>query len=91
MAGLERPNSSEILLDGVPIDEPMPPEGNGISGGLLFPWMTVLDDIAFGLKLQGVSKRDRYEKAQMYIKECTSRIRALRDLRIATPTTSRAG
>jgi NitT/TauT family transport system ATP-binding protein len=69
MAGLERPNSDEILLDGVPIDGPVPPEVNGISGGLLFPWMTVLDDVAFGLKLQCVSKRDRYEKAQ-----CTSRI-----------------
>ena len=33
----------------------------------LFPWMTVLDNVGFGLEMQGVSKNERREKAYTFI------------------------
>ncbi|SEG47084.1 taurine ABC transporter ATP-binding protein [Vibrio hangzhouensis] len=34
----------------------------------LFPWLTVLENTAFGLKLQGVNKEERIERAAQYLK-----------------------
>ena len=34
----------------------------------IFPWMTVLDNVAYGLKLRGVSKKERYQIAENYIR-----------------------
>lgn len=34
----------------------------------LFPWLTVLDNVAFGLKQKGISKKERYELAMEQIK-----------------------
>lgn len=33
----------------------------------MFPWMTVIDNVAFGLEMQGVARHERYQKAQFYI------------------------
>ncbi len=68
MAGLERPTSGAVLLDGVPIEGPGPQRGMVFQEYSLFPWRTILDNVAFGLELKGVSKRDRYEKARRYLK-----------------------
>jgi len=35
----------------------------------IFPWMSVLDNIAFGLKMRGVPKRERYDIARTYLKK----------------------
>ncbi len=35
----------------------------------IFPWMTVRDNVAFGLKAQGLSKQSRYEIANAYIEK----------------------
>ncbi|MGR5543024.1 nitrate ABC transporter ATP-binding protein, partial [Vibrio campbellii] len=34
----------------------------------LFPWLNVIENTAFGLKLRGVDKQDRLEKAAKYLK-----------------------
>ncbi|MDQ0917699.1 NitT/TauT family transport system ATP-binding protein [Paenibacillus sp. V4I5] len=34
----------------------------------LFPWLTVLDNVAFGLKQKGIGKKERYELAMEQIK-----------------------
>ncbi|HPE62549.1 MAG TPA: ABC transporter ATP-binding protein [Methanothrix sp.] len=67
MAGLERPTSGEVTLDGVPIERPGPQRGMVFQEYSLFPWRTILDNVAFGLELKGVSKEERYEKARRYI------------------------
>ena len=33
----------------------------------IFPWKTVIDNVAFGLKMRGVGKKERYDVAQKYI------------------------
>jgi NitT/TauT family transport system ATP-binding protein len=67
MAGLERPTSGEVTLDGVPIEGPGPQRGMVFQEYSLFPWRTILDNVSFGLELQGVSKAERHEKARRYI------------------------
>lgn len=34
----------------------------------VFPWMTVIDNVAYGLKLRGIPKKERYEIAEDYIR-----------------------
>lgn len=34
----------------------------------VFPWMTVIDNVAYGLKLRGIPKKERYEIAEQYIR-----------------------
>ena len=68
MAGLERPTSGSVLLDGVPIEGPGPQRGMVFQEYSLFPWRTILDNVAFGLELKGVPKAERHEKARQYLK-----------------------
>jgi len=68
MAGLEKPTSGAVLLDGVPIEGPGPQRGMVFQEYSLFPWRTILDNVAFGLELKGVSKDERYDKARRYLK-----------------------
>jgi len=35
----------------------------------IFPWKTVLDNVAFGLKMDGVEKQRRHEKARTYLEK----------------------
>lgn len=34
----------------------------------IFPWLTVIDNVAYGLKLRGISKKERYQIAEKYIR-----------------------
>ena len=33
----------------------------------LFPWMTTLDNVAFGLEMKGMGKKNRHEQARRFI------------------------
>jgi len=68
IAGLEEPSSGEILIEGQPIKGPGPERGMVFQEYSLFPWRTVLDNVAFGLELKGISKDERQEKARQYLK-----------------------
>jgi len=68
IAGLEEPTSGTISLGGVAIKGPGPERGMVFQEYSLFPWRTVLDNIAFGLELKGVSTAKRQEKARQYLK-----------------------
>ncbi|MGI9862351.1 ABC transporter ATP-binding protein [Moorella naiadis] len=68
MAGLETPTSGEILLEGEPVVGPSPKRGMIFQRIALFPWKTVMENVAMGPKLQGVGKKEREEKAAYYIK-----------------------
>lgn len=68
IAGLDRPASGEILLDGSRIENPGQERGMVFQDYSLFPWRTVIDNIAFGPEVMGVDKEKRYERAREYLK-----------------------
>lgn len=68
IAGLEEPSSGGVYLSGKLIRGPGPERGMVFQEYSLFPWRTVLDNVAFGLELKGVRKAERREKARQYLK-----------------------
>ncbi len=67
MAGFLRPSSGQVLLDGEPINGIEPRCGMIFQNYALFPWMTVLDNVGFGPRLKGASRKVRREKARHWI------------------------
>ena len=50
VAGLERPSTGRVLLDGAPVSRPGPDRGMVFQSYTLFPWLTVRDNIRFGAR-----------------------------------------
>lgn len=67
IAGLDTPTAGEILVDGRRVIGPGPDRGMVFQSYTLYPWMSVADNIGFGLKLQGVSKNERRERVAYYL------------------------
>jgi NitT/TauT family transport system ATP-binding protein len=67
IAGLDRPSSGEIRIGGIPVQGPNSDRGMVFQNYTLYPWMNVQENTEFGLKLQGVSKRERRERASYYL------------------------
>ena len=68
IAGLLKPTSGSITFDGVP-PRNRHPNAMVFQEHGLFPWMTVLDNVAFGLEMQGVSRRERSRRARAFIEK----------------------
>ncbi len=64
VAGLDRASTGRVLLDGSEVTRPGPDRGMVFQSYTLFPWLTVLDNIAFGLRERGVSQAERRATAQ---------------------------
>jgi taurine transport system ATP-binding protein len=67
IAGFLSPSSGEILLDGRRVQGPGSDRAVVFQKHALMPWLNVLDNVAFGLKLQGVTLAKRYEVARRFI------------------------
>jgi NitT/TauT family transport system ATP-binding protein len=67
IAGLDRPTSGEVRIDGKRITGPGPDRGMVFQHYTLYPWMSVQENTEFGLKLQGVPKKERREQASYYL------------------------
>ena len=67
MAGFIQPTAGSILLEGSEISGIEPRCGMIFQNYALFPWMTVLDNVSFGSRMKGVSKRERQEGAMKWI------------------------
>jgi NitT/TauT family transport system ATP-binding protein len=67
VAGLDYPSSGEILLDDEKVRGPSPDRGMVFQEYSLFPWRTVIKNVTFGLKIQGVDQEHQYEIAERYI------------------------
>lgn len=71
LAGLEDPTSGEIRLDGksqngLPAwERDLPLVWQSLA---LFPFLNVLENVAFGLKMRGVGKEERLAQAQVWLK-----------------------
>lgn len=57
IAGLKKPTSGKIYLDGQEIVGPGPERGVVFQQYALFPWLTVRKNVEFGLKLKGMNKK----------------------------------
>jgi len=66
LAGLEAPSSGSVSLNGRAIAGPGADRGMVFQAYALFPWRTVLENIAFGLEIKGLSRRERRDRAEHY-------------------------
>jgi NitT/TauT family transport system ATP-binding protein len=60
-------SGGEILVDEKPVAGPGPDRGIVFQHFALFPWLTVLGNVEFGLAEQGIAKAERREIAQRHI------------------------
>ena len=67
IAGLDKPTTGEVKIDGKEVVSPGPDRGMVFQHYTLYPWMNVQENAEFGLKLQGVSKKKRREQASYYL------------------------
>jgi NitT/TauT family transport system ATP-binding protein len=67
VAGLDTPTSGMITVDGDRIVGPGPDRGMVFQRYTLYPWMTVERNVEFGLKLQGLNRSQRHERAKEYL------------------------
>ena len=68
VAGFEAPDEGEVLTSGIPIRGAGPDRVVVFQEAALFPWMNVRANIEFGLKLAGVTKQERRDRAGEYLK-----------------------
>ncbi len=68
IGGLEQHTSGEVLLDGKVINGAGADRGMVFQGYSLFPWLTVLKNVEFGLKMKGIPGPDREMTARKYIR-----------------------
>ncbi|MBU3154581.1 ABC transporter ATP-binding protein [Clostridium estertheticum] len=68
LAGLEKATKGVVLLNGNEITGPGPDRTVMFQEAALFPWLKVIDNVEFGMKMAGIPKEDRYEKAIHYLK-----------------------
>lgn len=68
IAGLLEPTSGQIIFSEDTVDG-RPRSAMVFQEHGLFPWMTVLDNVAFGLEMQGVEQEERYDRARNFIEK----------------------
>ena len=67
LAGLEKPDDGEILLDGKKLVTIGPDRIMVFQEGALFPWLTVRDNVEYGLKISGIPEKERNEISNRYL------------------------
>ena len=68
IAGLESPSAGQVLLGGGAIVEPGPDRLVVFQEAALFPWLTVIQNVEFGLWAQGLAKEKRRELARAFLR-----------------------
>ena len=68
IAGLDHPDTGEILVNELPVSGPGKDRGMVFQKYTSFPWLTVADNIAYGLKINGVPAEKRKETVATLIK-----------------------
>jgi NitT/TauT family transport system ATP-binding protein len=67
LAGLEKPDAGEVVMNGRPITGPGPDRAVLFQDPALFPWMTVLGNVEFALRMVGASPAERRERALAWL------------------------
>ncbi|MFJ3054494.1 ABC transporter ATP-binding protein [Herbaspirillum sp. NPDC087042] len=68
LAGHLEPSAGQVHVDGKPVRGPHPDRGLVFQHHTLFPWQKVIDNVAFGLKMKGVARAERLEKARQLLR-----------------------
>ena len=67
IAGFEMPTEGTIMVNGKRVTEPGPERGVVFQNITLFPWLTTMGNVEYGMKTAKVPKKERRERAQKYI------------------------
>lgn len=67
VAGLDQPTTGQVLLDGQPVQGPGADRGMVFQSYTLFPWLTIEQNIRFGLRERGMPEREQKERADYFI------------------------
>jgi NitT/TauT family transport system ATP-binding protein len=70
IAGLDRPSSGSVRLDGQIVDRPNPRVGYMLQKDLLLPWRTIRKNVEFGLEARPVKAAERRERALAELRRC---------------------
>jgi len=80
LAGLEKADAGEVLIDGNPVTGPGRERAVIFQEPRLLPWASVLDNVAFGMEVRGMPKPHAHNRARHYI-----RLVGLADFEAALP------
>lgn len=69
LAGLEMPTSGKILYEGTAVTGPAANRSLIFQQPSLYPWLSALDNVAFGLMLQGVGRKERRQRAEQFLRQ----------------------
>jgi len=64
VAGLDKPTTGTVTLEGKPVTEPGAERGMVFQSYTLFPWLTVAENIQFGPRERGVPAAERRDTAE---------------------------
>ena len=67
VAGLETPSEGTITVDGQPVTGPGPDRGMVFQKYSLYPWLNAADNVAFGMRLQGMKAREIRELTSYFL------------------------
>lgn len=68
IAGLEKASVGSVICHGNTVTEPGPDRAVMFQESALFPWLKVIENVEFGMKIAGIPKKERHEKAMRYLK-----------------------
>lgn len=67
IAGLETPSEGRLVLDGHEIDRPDRERGMVFQAYTSFDWLTVRENVEYGMRVNGMARPERRERAQHFI------------------------
>jgi len=68
IAGLHQPTSGQVFIDASPVQGPGTDRIMIFQEHGLFPWLTVGQNVEFGMKMKGVGKAERQERTRYYLR-----------------------
>jgi NitT/TauT family transport system ATP-binding protein len=68
VAGLENATSGTVTFDGLPVTEPSPERSLIFQEAALFPWLSVRENVGFGLSIRGGQPEARKEKVDALLR-----------------------
>jgi NitT/TauT family transport system ATP-binding protein/taurine transport system ATP-binding protein len=67
IAGFQKPSAGEVSINGRNYSKPDRDIGVVFQQHTLFPWMKIKDNVGFGIKMKGVSKKEREKLVEHYL------------------------